>query len=126
MDSPVEELKMWLVVRKDLDIPKGKLAGQSGHAFEGLTASLFASEELARLYQEYRAHNTPKIVVYCKNLAALDRAESECIAAGIPVYRVTDAGRTVFPEPTQTVMALGPALRTSLPKFVAGFQLMKD
>jgi len=133
MDNPVNELKMWLVVRKDLrtiddkPIPKGKLAGQSGHAFERLTARIFRTGgKLLETYEQYERDNTPKIIVTCKNLAALERAERECEAAGIATYKVTDAGRTVFPEPTTTVLALGPYLRNDLPKFVKDLQLMKE
>lgn len=122
-----DELKMWLVVRSDIDIPKGKLAGQSGHAFERLTARIFRTGgQTLEDYEQYERDNTPKITVTCKNLAALDRAERECEEAGILTYKVTDAGRTVFNEPTVTVLSLGPAYRHELPKFVQRFQLMKD
>ncbi len=127
MTETPDELKMWLVVRSDIDIPKGKLAGQSGHAFERLTARIFrAGGQILENYKKYESHNTPKITVTCKNLAALERAELECEAAGIPTYKVTDAGRTVFDGPTVTVLSLGPSYRSELPKFVQRFQLMKD
>ena len=125
--TPETELKMWLVVRKDINIPKAKLAGQSGHAFERITARIFESGgELLETYKQYVAHNTPKIVVTCKNLHAMERARRECEDLGIPTYMVTDAGRTVFPEPTVTVLSLGPSLRGDLPKFVQDFQFMKE
>jgi len=120
------ELKMWLVVRKDFEIPKGKLAGQSGHAFEGITRVCLGTTGWRETYAKYVEHNTPKIVVVCKNLDALERAERECIEANILTYKVTDAGRTVFPEPTVTVMAVGPCYFEQLPKFVQRFQLMKE
>ncbi|MNV40994.1 peptidyl-tRNA hydrolase [compost metagenome] len=126
-DSVDNELKMWLVVRSDIVIPAGKLAGQSGHAFEGITSYIYETGgKLLETYRQYKADNTPKITVTCKNLAALERAEQECDAAGIASYKVTDAGRTVFGEPTVTVLALGPAYRSELPKFIQRFQLMKD
>lgn len=122
-----KELKMWLCVRGDINIPGPKLAGQSGHAFERLTSHIYETGGvLLNTYREYVTHNTPKIVVKAKNLAALERAHAECKAAGIASYLVTDAGRTVFSEPTITVLALGPCYRDELPKFVTRFQLMKD
>lgn len=124
--SETNELKMWLVVRDDLEIPKGKLAGQSGHAFEGITRICLGTTGWNEIYRQYVEDNTPKIVVKCKNLAALERAEIECVGAGILTYKVTDAGRTVFPEPTITVLAIGPTHFENLPKFVQRFQLMKD
>ena len=118
---------MWLVVRADIEMPKGKLAIQSGHAFERLTAYIHETGgALKTTYDMYVEHNTPKIAVKCKNLDALERARKELDAVGIASYVVTDAGRTVFTEPTVTVMALGPCYRSELPKFVDRFQLLKD
>jgi peptidyl-tRNA hydrolase len=59
-------------------------------------------------------------------LAALERAETELNEAGILTYKVTDAGRTVFPEPTVTVLSCGPAYYEDLPKYVQRFNLLTD
>jgi PTH2 family peptidyl-tRNA hydrolase len=120
----VEELKMWLAVRTDIRMSRGKLATQAGHAYSWLTVT--ALKDAAAAMASYLAASTPKISVKAKNEQALRRIETECKAAGIPCYLVVDAGRTEFGGPTPTVIAFGPAHRSSLPKFLQGLQLLKD
>jgi PTH2 family peptidyl-tRNA hydrolase len=117
------ELRMYLVVRGDLiedvNLVFGKFLGQAGHAFG--TAMRQADSEII---ERYYADNQPKIVIKCKNLAALTRAETECKEFGLNCFVVTDAARTIFSEPTQTCMAIGPCYREDLPKFVQKMQLL--
>jgi peptidyl-tRNA hydrolase, PTH2 family len=133
----VEELKMWLVVRGDIEIPKGKLAAQAGHGFctaiyEALkrdkagVVSVENIDKYQKLIDLYFQQNQPKITVVAKNLAALERAYKECQEALIPSSFIVDEGRTVFVEPTATVVGIGPCYRSDLPKFVKRLQLMKD
>jgi Uncharacterized conserved protein len=123
-DATNPETKVWLVVRKDLAIPGPKLAVQSGHAFFRL--ALLASRTDPRGVEEYVARSEPKIVVGVDGLAGLRRCLEECQAAGLPCVLVEDEGRTVFPEPTVTVMAVGPCRREQLPKYVARLQMLKE
>jgi PTH2 family peptidyl-tRNA hydrolase len=116
------ELRMYLVWRNDLAIPFGKALGQSGHAF--VSAVIIADRHDRDLVDLYLLHSQPKIVVKCKNLDALLRAKTECDAIEMNCYLVTDAGRTVFPEPTVTCLAIGPCYRDELPKFIRRMQLL--
>ena len=120
MENSDVELKMWLVVRKDLEIPPGKLAAQAGHGFlsaylEALTKNIDTNS--------YITHSQPKIVVSCKNELALSRSFAECVDLKLPCCLVIDEGRTVFFEPTKTVMAVGPCKFDELPKYVQKLQL---
>lgn len=114
-----EELKIWIVVRQDLDMPVGKMIAQGGHAVDWALAS--APDDIV---SKYRAQMTPKITVKVKNLYALDRAFNEAKEAGLPCAYIIDEGRTVFPEPTPTCIGIGPCYRAELPKFVQRFQMM--
>jgi len=118
--TELRELRMYLVVRGDLDMPVGKAMAQAGHAF--CTALMNAMKDHPEVVAEYYKHNQPKIVVKCKNSEALRRAENEC--AHLVHYLVTDAGRTFFAEPTMTCMAIGPCYREDLPNFVQRMQLL--
>lgn len=124
MENEQKELKMWLVVRGDLDIPKGKLAAQAGHGF--CTAMYQLMQTKPEVVVEYFEQNQPKITVVAKNLAALERVYSECFDALLPVSFIKDEGRTVFSEPTVTVVGIGPCYRDELPKYVQRLQIMKD
>ena len=123
--GPDEELKTWLVVRDDLpEMGRGKLAVQSGHAFV-LLAEL-AREKDPEGWRRYLADSMPKIAVKVPNAAGLQRVQREAESAGIPVVSITVEGRSCFSEPTLTVAAFGPCLRSRLPKFLARLQLLKD
>lgn len=117
-----EEPRLYLLVREDINMPAGKGYAQAGHAFLGVV-------EAARRVghpgiETYLAGQQGKIAVRAKNLGAIERAARECREAGLPVCVVTDAGRTVFGEPTVTCMAVGPVSRSKLPKFVERMRLM--
>lgn len=122
MDDLSTELRMVLIVRQDLLMGIGKAMGQAGHAFT--MTLLLAQERIPEVVEDYLTDAQPKIVVGCKNLAALLRAQDECRDAGLVCVLVRDAGRTVFPEPTDTCMGIGPCRRIDLPKFVQRMRLL--
>lgn len=117
--SEINELRMYLIVRGDIEMPLGKAMGQAGHAFS--TVLINTDKDLVRKYYD---DNQTKIVLKCKNLLSLERAHEECLNLNLPCFLVTDAGRTIFPEPTKTCMAIGPCYKTDLPKFIQKMQLL--
>lgn len=119
-----DELKMWLAVRTDIEMSKGKLAVQAMHAAGWL--HLLAFNDFPELMQAYMGQATPKICVKAKNLAALERIEREAVAAGIPCYTVADAGRSEVEPGTKTVCMFGPAYRKDLPKYLRELNMLKD
>jgi PTH2 family peptidyl-tRNA hydrolase len=121
-DPKAEELKMWIAVRDDLDMPPGKLAVQAGHGF--LSAYLMAMGTFPERAKRYHDNQQPKIGVRARNLEALERIAAEAAKAGIPFALITDAGRTVFPEPTVTVCAFGPCFRSELPPHLKRLRML--
>ena len=119
--SDVRELRMYLIVRGDIEIPAGKLAGQAGHGFA--TAMMLHLNKYPDEVNTYYIQNQTKIVLRCKNLDALLRAKNEVLNAELTHFLVTDAAHTVFAEPTITCMAIGPCYREDLPKFISKMQL---
>lgn len=122
------ELRLYCLMRTDLNflaedgfVPLGKLMAQAGHAFVGCIARLDQSE----ISEYIDGGSQPKIVLRVKSQKDLLRAKAECETAGIPCYLVTDAGRTVFSEPTMTCLGIGPIAKQSLPKFIQRLQLME-
>jgi peptidyl-tRNA hydrolase, PTH2 family len=114
------DLRIYALIRMDIEMPLGKIIPQAGHAYMG--ALLKADKALV---ETYLSGAFTKIAVKAKNLAAILRAKDECDALGIPTSLITDAGRTIFNEPTVTCLGIGPVLRESLPKFVQKMQLMQ-
>lgn len=116
------ELKIWLAVRKDIEMPPAKFAVQAGHGFSStLWLALMENEQRAR---SYMSGSQVKIVVGVKNADKMKEAYQACKDANLPCAFIVDAGRTVFAEPTATVMAVGPCLRSELPKCVKRLQML--
>jgi PTH2 family peptidyl-tRNA hydrolase len=113
------DLRIYCLLRMDIEMPVGKIISQCGHGFMG--ALLKADKATV---ETYLAGSFTKIAVKAKNLAAIQRAKNECDALGIPTALITDAGRTVFNEPTVTCLGIGPVLRENLPKFVQKMNLV--
>lgn len=122
VETDISEYRMYCVVRQDIEIPTGKLIPQVGHAYlMSLRDCRKANPLLAEAYDNDEGQ--AKIGLRAKNLQAMERGHRELREAGIPCCLVTDEGRTVFPEPTVTVLGIGPCRRDDLPAFVRRFQL---
>lgn len=105
-----DELRCYVVVREDLEIPTGKFGGQVAHAVKFAWRSCHdRSEEGARRAWDYmRSPYQGVIVCRAKTLDDLLKVEAKAREAGLPCGLVEDHGRTVFPEPTVTCLGLGP------------------
>lgn len=118
------ELKMWLAVRTDIQMSKGKIAAQAMHASGWL--HLIVANDKPALMRTYLDDHTPKIAVRVDSAAALDRVAEEAQAAGIPCYTVADAGRSEVEPGTRTVCIFGPAYRDELPAFLKRLRKLED
>lgn len=117
-------MKQVIVVRKDLNMRKGKIAAQVAHAsmmfvirsFEydrkhweqvyediGSIPLQLTGEQYAWLDGNYR-----KIVAYVDSHQELCDLQDKAADAGIAIYPIIDAGLTEFKEPTLTCCAFGP------------------
>lgn len=122
--DPSAELRMWLFIRKDLPMPPGKLAAQAGHGYA--TCLWIATERDPALARAYMEQAQGKIAVGVKDEKELLQAVEECRSAGLVAVAVKDAAHTVFAQPTWTVGAVGPCLRSQLPKKVSRLRLFAD
>lgn len=114
------DLRIYILLRTDIEIPTGKLLAQAAHA--AVYAYRGCLEQTPDLIEEYDRTQT-KICLKAKNIDALTRAQEECEEKGIPAYLVKDAGRTVFDEPTITALGIGPVKKENLPNFVQHLRL---
>lgn len=123
-DGEPRELRMWLAARTDVGMTRGKLAAQSGHAFQwhAVERTLVGDPTFAA----YMRGPTTKVVVAARNEHALRRCLEEARAADVPAVIITDAGRTEFAGPTATVVAFGPAYREHLPPYLARLRKLED
>ncbi|BBG95308.1 Peptidyl-tRNA hydrolase II family protein [Prunus dulcis] len=101
-----EELKMVLVVRRDLKMTTGKIASQCAHAATGVYAELMQSHR--SLLRQWEQYGQPKIVVTCKNQQEMNKLKEAAEGIGLPTFVVADAGRTQVVSGSKTVLAVGP------------------
>lgn len=127
--------KQVIVLRRDLNMRKGKMAAQAAHASMG--------ELLARAQREATATGGrltidldedhwgwlqgrfAKIVVAARDLEHLLQIKRDADAAGLPTCLIQDAGFTEFGGvPTYTTLAVGPARPERLDPITGSLQLL--
>lgn len=96
-------LKQVILVRHDLQLPKGKLAAQAAHA---AVEAVLKSDSAA--IKKWRAEGMPKIVLKVKDEKELVTHLQKAKDAGLTTALITDAGRTVVAPGTKTCGAIGP------------------
>ena len=116
------ETTMVIVTRKDLQLSKGKLAAQVGHAV--MECALKADRVIPKILDRYRKEGARKIVVAVKDLDEMKRLYGAISSVGIVCHLVRDAGHTEIPPGTITVMGVGPAPRESIDAFTSDLQLV--
>ena len=124
------EIKQVIVVRKDLNMRKGKMCAQSGHAVAIVVRDLEAQWDpekgyTNKLYEEWISGLQTKICVGVSSEQELLDIYKRALAANIPCSIVTDAGKTEFGGvPTKTCIALGPAESSEIDKITGSLTLL--
>jgi peptidyl-tRNA hydrolase, PTH2 family len=112
-------MKQVILVRHDLQLPKGKLAAQAAHA--SVEAVLRSDKDAVK---EWRSEGMAKIVLKVKDekdlLMQLQRAKDE----GLTTALITDAGHTVVEPGTKTCGAVGPADEETLDSLFSSLKLL--
>lgn len=108
----------WMLTRRDLALPIGKAFAQGGHA---AFATLLSADSLT--VATWENLGKPVRVLDCANLDAMAEAHAAARRLGLPSACIMDAGRTVFTEPTQTLVGIGPCRRHELPAGVRRLSL---
>jgi PTH2 family peptidyl-tRNA hydrolase len=118
------DTKQVIMVRKDLKMPKGKLAAQVAHA--SLSVILNYSKRLNDIpepMQHWLDNSFTKVVVGVADLDELWEIYMEVMIANIPCSIIRDEGRTVFKESTFTCVGVGPDEVEKIDKFVGHLKL---
>ena len=99
-------IKQVIVVRTDLDMGKGKIAAQVGHAC--VLGAEYVRKSKPEWFSEWWK-GQEKIVLKVSNLKELEQVKQGAIEIGVPWSEVTDAGHTQIAPGTVTCISLGPA-----------------
>lgn len=111
--------KQVVVVRKDLDWGKGKLAAHAAHAAVG---SMMEADP--RIVEKWQDEGGMKIVVKVKDLKELKDLQKKIDAAKIPHFLVKDAGKTQLKAGTVTCLGIGPADEKKIDKITKKLKLL--
>jgi len=96
-------MKQVILVRQDLNLPKGKLAAQVAHA----SVSCFNRAGFFKR-KKWLAIGMKKVVLKVKNLEELRKYASKAKKAKLTTSMIADAGRTVVESGTITCLGIGP------------------
>ncbi len=92
---------MNIIVRKDLKLPKGKLAVQAAHAAVSLTLKL--KDEAS--FKKWLLEGQKKVLLQVESLNELLSLKQKIEDYGLKTVLIKDAGRTVLPSGTITCIA---------------------
>ncbi len=87
-----EEYKIVVLVRTDLDMGKGKIAAQVGHA--SVELALGAQKMDRRSFNAWMSGGQKKVVLKVANRDEMIRYMNEAHSNGLYTCIITDAGRT--------------------------------
>lgn len=107
---PTGAHQLVVIVNRDLNMSKGKVLSQFGHAIDAMHDRLAA---MPHLVQAWRKNGSAKIALRGAQ-TDLDNAYALAKAAGIPYVRIFDAGRTQVKAGSNTVVVIGPATKEKL------------
>ena len=124
-----DKIKLVVVVDKSLNMRKGKMCAQVGHASLLMIIDALNQENqtlnLSALERDWLASGMAKIVVGCDSLEELNRIADHARSAGVKAKFVVDSGATEFHgEPTTTCLALGPDESAKIDKITGDLRLL--
>jgi len=127
---PDRDLKQVIVMRKDLNMRKGKMVAQGSHAsgmflvYRALQSNAY-STTLRNVQDEWMQYGMAKICVSVDSLEELLAIATQGREAGLTVHIITDSGRTEFGGvPTQTCLAIGPGEVEEINKITGHLKLL--
>ena len=122
----IKQIKQVIIIRKDLNMPAGKLAAQASHAAVNAVLSLQKLGEQETIL-EWLATGFTKVCLEVNSEEELKAIEEKAIELNLVNSRIiVDSGRTVFNGiKTKTCLAIGPADANLINKVTGNLALYK-
>ena len=132
-------VKKVIVMRHDLNMRKGKMVAQGSHASTGVVLEMQrhqwersipwdssrATPHQLQAISAWLGGQFSKICVRVDSEDDLIRVYDEAVRANLPVYLVTDSGRTEFHGvPTRTCLAIGPCWSEDVDPITSNLKLL--
>ena len=116
------EYKQVLVFRSDLQMSKGKIAAQAGHAAVSAAQEAFVHKK--KWWEAWLFEGQRKIAVKVQNEKELGELEAAADDLGLPHALIVDRGLTEIPEGTVTCLGIGPAPAQKIDRLTGKLQLL--
>lgn len=113
-----------IFMRTDLNMSRGKMAVQAGHAVSMSIIHPF-SGEVQPAVEAWIDNQQVKIVLAVNSLLKLEILADKAEANNLPYHKVYDAGKTEVEPGTTTCLAIGIAPRNRLQKITSGWKALK-
>ncbi|MDO5862015.1 MAG: peptidyl-tRNA hydrolase Pth2 [Thermoplasmata archaeon] len=120
--GPSDEYKVVVIVRTDLDMGKGKIAAQVGHA--SVECALAAEKRDRKAFDAWMASGQKKVVLKVSSRDEMIRYMAEARSKGIFACKITDAGRTQIEPGSDTCVGLGPAPTSELDRITGSLKML--
>ena len=116
------EYKQVLVFRKDLQMSKGKIAAQAGHAAVSAAQDAFVHHK--KWWEAWLYEGQRKIAVKVEAEKDLHELEKAAGQLGLPHALIIDRGLTQIPEGTVTCLGIGPAPAVMIDRLTGKLKLL--
>ncbi|MGA2784453.1 MAG: peptidyl-tRNA hydrolase Pth2 [Candidatus Bathyarchaeia archaeon] len=122
LDTGAYKFKLVVAVRRDLEMGKGKIAVQVGHA------AISSSEDGKRVHpewwNEWFRSGQCKVAVKVDTESELYKLNQEARNLGLPSAIIRDSGLTQLPPGTATCVGIGPAPADLVDKITGNLPLL--
>ena len=116
------EYKQVIIFRKDLNLSKGKIAAQAGHAT--VSSAMEARIHNKNWYKAWIMDGQRKISVKLKNEKELMKFKEYAVDLGLPNSLIVDKGLTEIPAGTITCLGIGPAPSEKIDRLTGELKLL--
>jgi PTH2 family peptidyl-tRNA hydrolase len=116
------EYKQVLVFRTDLQMSKGKIAAQAGHA--AVSAAQEAYKRHKKWWEAWMFEGQKKVAVKVAGEKEIGELEEAADDLGLPHALIVDRGLTEVPEGTVTCLGIGPAPSKMVDRLTANLKLL--
>jgi PTH2 family peptidyl-tRNA hydrolase len=117
-------MKMAIVVRKDLKMSCGKIAGQVAHAAIRTYWDAEEYDPKNKVGDWVHKNNEIKVVLKVNSEEELLNVKQKCIDSGVPWAIVHDAGKTQIEPNTLTSIGIGPDEDDVIDEIVGDLKLL--
>ncbi|MCW1294108.1 MAG: peptidyl-tRNA hydrolase Pth2 [Candidatus Parvarchaeota archaeon] len=116
------EIKQVIVIRKDLDMGKGKIASQAAHA--SLMSYSLVKDKYPDIAEEWFSGGQTKVVLKVDSLKDFENIVGKLRASKLPFKVVRDCGRTQVEPDTETAVGIGPYYSKDIDRVTGKLKLL--